>query len=100
MERSDIIPLNLIDSIWRRFPERKLPTPLRPSVKDTLCYSQILYLFLIPLLMHRNRWRFCWKIHHCSTTSGNRGSQEFGGLWSPVLILAQKQEITARARRV
>lgn len=41
-ERSDIMPLNLIDSIWQRFPPHKLHKPLRPSVKETLYYSQIL----------------------------------------------------------
>lgn len=41
-------PLNLIDSIWWRFPQCELPKPLRPSVKETLCYSWILQLFLIP----------------------------------------------------
>lgn len=47
-ERSDIIPLNLIDSIWRQFPQCKLPKALHPSVKETLCYCQILQLCLIP----------------------------------------------------
>lgn len=50
VERSDIIPLNLIDSVWRRFLQRKLPKALRlrSRMKETLCYSQILQLFLIP----------------------------------------------------